>query len=61
VVLPNDVAVEVAVEGLIAVLPAKHTDARRSSIRLSALRSDAFVLFSDAALPVLPTTSGRLG
>jgi hypothetical protein len=54
VVLPNYVAVEVAVEGLIAVLPAKHADARRFSIRLSALRSDAFVLFSDAALPRFP-------
>jgi len=54
-VLPSDVAaVEVAVEGLIAVLPAKHTHARRSSIRLSALRSDPFVLFSDAALPGFP-------
>ena len=51
-VLPNDVAaVEVAVEGLVAVLPAKHTHAQRSSIRLSALRSDPFVLFSDAAVP----------
>jgi DNA-binding transcriptional LysR family regulator len=51
-VLPDDVAaVEVAVEGLIAVLPAEHTHARRSSIRLSALRSDPFVLFSDAAVP----------
>ena len=51
-VIPNDVAaVELTVEGIIAVLPANHTHARRSSIRLSALRSDPFVVFSDAALP----------
>jgi DNA-binding transcriptional LysR family regulator len=51
-VLPNDVAaVEVAVEGLIAALPAIHTHAGHSSIRLSALRSDPFVLLSDTGLP----------
>jgi DNA-binding transcriptional LysR family regulator len=50
--IPNDLAAaEVAVEEPMAVLPAKHTHARRSSIRLSALRSDPFVLFSDIALP----------
>jgi DNA-binding transcriptional LysR family regulator len=50
--IPSDVAaVEVAVEGIVAVLPANHTHARRSSIRLSALRSDPFVLLSHTALP----------